>query len=76
MQWFIDLDATKHRTSDPWVCCCQHVGTLVPPFIGVRVNEIVTLSIDKDGDGMISPGDVVEYTVRILKEANDFIQCT
>jgi len=41
------------------------LGTLVPPFIGVRVNEIVTLSIDKDGDGMISPGDVVEYTIQV-----------
>lgn len=39
-------------------------GTLVPPFIGVRVNEVVTLSVDNDRDGMISPGDVVEYTVR------------
>jgi hypothetical protein len=41
-----------------------HLGTLVPPFIGVRVDEFIDLAEDKDGDGMISPGDVVEYTVR------------
>ena len=54
--------STNHWTSDTFVVANK--GTLVPPFIGVRVNEIVTLSVDEDGDGMISPGDVVEYTVR------------
>lgn len=39
------------------------IGTLVPPFIGVRVDEVVDLAVDKDGDGKISPGDEVEYTV-------------
>jgi hypothetical protein len=38
-------------------------GTLVPPFVGVRVDEVVDLVVDNDGDGKISPGDIVQYTV-------------
>lgn len=41
----------------------KRLGTLVPPFFGVRVNEEVDLAIDYNGDGLISPGDVVTYTV-------------
>lgn len=67
------LDLGKAITLGILVCCCclpngssyRTSGTLVPPFIGVRVDEFIALAEDKDGDGMISPGDVVEYTVRL-----------
>jgi hypothetical protein len=41
------------------------LGTLIPPFNTVRVNEVVTLKIDQNGDGLIGPGDTCQYTIRV-----------
>jgi len=41
------------------------LGTCVLPFPTIHVGKTVTLAQDNDGDGMISPGDVITYDIRV-----------
>ena len=41
------------------------LGTCVLPFPTIRVSKTITLAQDNDGDGVISPGDMVTYDIRV-----------
>ncbi len=41
-------------------------GTVVPPLPELEAGKSVSLADDADGDGAISPGDTVTFTIRVL----------
>ncbi len=42
------------------------LGTVMVPYAAIQSNKQVSLMVDKDGDGNISPGDTLNYTITII----------
>ncbi len=54
-------DPTRASVADPGF----DVGTTVPPISGFTVNKTAAMATDADGDGVITPGDTITYTIDI-----------